>query len=410
MSADTALLSDLVTYLNRGVAPKYVESGGIRVYNQKCVRDQRVSDGPSRRTQPSARLSQIDKGLRLFDILINSTGVGTLGRVGQIFGLDESATADSHLTIVRPDPEKIDPLFLGYVLKAYESEIERLGEGSTGQTELSRAKLGELEINLISRDAQKSASAFLYAIDRRLNLLRRISEDIDSFARTLFREWFGSGNSEDWPTARLDQHLTAHRGLSYKGAGLCESGEGVPMHNLNSVYEGGGYKYPGIKYYKGEFKDRHVLKPGDIIVTNTEQGHEHRLIGFPAVVPSIFGDNGIFSQHIYRIVPLDSSYLGREFIYYLLMASHVRDQIIGSTNGSTVNMLAISGLQDSTFSLPPQDIVEKFAATVRPLWEMTERNEKESRDLVKLRDLLLPMLIAGDLQLKGSVELLEVLP
>jgi type I restriction enzyme S subunit len=182
------------------------------------------------------------------------------------------------------------------------------------------------------------------------------------------------------------------------------------MHNLNSVYEGGGYKYPGIKYYKGEFKERHVLKPGDIIVTNTEQGHEHRLIGFPAVVPSIFGDNGIFSQHIYRIVPLDSSYLGREFIYYLLMAGHVRDQIIGSTNGSTVNMLAISGLQDSTFSLPPQDIVEKFTAIVRPLWEMTERNEKESRDLIKLRDLLLPMLIAGDLQLKGSVELLGVLP
>jgi type I restriction enzyme S subunit len=410
MSANTALLSDLVTYLNRGVAPKYVETGGIRVYNQKCIRGQRVSDGPSRRTQASARLSQVDKELRLFDVLINSTGVGTLGRVGQIFGLDEPATADSHLTIVRPDPQKIDPLFLGYVLKAYEPEIERLGEGSTGQTELSRAKLGELEINLISRDAQKSASAFLYAIDKRLNLLRRISEDIDVFARTLFREWFGAGNSEDWPTARLDQHLTAHRGLSYKGAGLCESGEGVPMHNLNSVYEGGGYKYPGIKYYKGEFRERHVLKPGDIIVTNTEQGHEHRLIGFPAVVPSIFGDNGIFSQHIYRIVPLDSGYLGREFIYYLLMAGHVRDQIIGSTNGSTVNMLAISGLQDSTFSLPPQDIVEKFTATVRPFWEMAERNEKESSDLIKLRDLLLPMLIAGDLQLKGSVELLGVLP
>ncbi len=410
MSANTALLSDLVTYLNRGVAPKYVETGGIRVYNQKCVRDQRVSDGPSRRTQASARPSQMDKELRPFDVLINSTGVGTLGRVGQIFGLDEPATADSHLTIVRPDPKKIDPLFLGYVLKACEPEIERLGEGSTGQTELSRAKLGELEINLISRDAQKSASAFLYAIDKRLTLLRRISEDIDGFARTLFREWFGAGNNENWPTARLNQHLTAHRGLSYKGAGLCESGEGVPMHNLNSVYEGGGYKYPGIKYYKGDFKERHFLKPGDIIVTNTEQGHEHRLIGFPAVVPSIFGDSGIFSQHIYRIVPLDSSYLGREFIYYLLMAGHVRDQIIGSTNGSTVNMLAISGLQDSTFSLPPQDIVERFTATVKPLLAMTERNEKESRDLINLRDLLLPMLIGGDLQLKDSVELLGVLP
>ncbi|EOD5215658.1 hypothetical protein LJG46_31720 [Pseudomonas aeruginosa] len=94
MSADRALLSDLVTYLNRGVAPKYVEAGGIRVYNQKCVRDQRISEGPSRRTQASHRSTQMEKELRQFDILVNSTGVGTLGRVGQFFELNESATAD----------------------------------------------------------------------------------------------------------------------------------------------------------------------------------------------------------------------------------------------------------------------------------------------------------------------------
>lgn len=410
MNADKASLSNLVTYLNRGIAPKYVEAGGIRVYNQKCVRDQRISEAPSRRTQVNQRSTQKDKELRQFDVLVNSTGVGTLGRVGQIFELDEPATADSHLTIVRPDPEKIDPLFFGYALKAYEPEIERLGEGSTGQTELSRAKLGALEIDIIPRDAQQSASAFLYSIDKRLSLLRRIGEHLDEFARTLFRDRFCDGLVEDWPTAQLSQHLTAQRGLSYKGSGLCSSDEGVPMHNLNSVYEGGGYKYPGIKYYKGEFKERHILKPGDIIVANTEQGHEHRLIGFPAVVPSIFGDSGIYSQHIYRVTPVDSTYLSREFIYYLLMASTVRDQVIGATNGSTVNMLALSGLQDSTFSLPPKELVDQFTASIRPLWKMAERNERESRDLISLRDFLLPQLISGDLKINGSEELLGMRP
>lgn len=410
MNADKALLSDLVTYLNRGIAPKYIEAGGIRVYNQKCVRDQRISEAPSRRTQVNQRPTQKDKELRQFDVLVNSTGVGTLGRVGQIFELDEPATADSHLTIVRPDPEKIDPLFLGYTLKAYEPEIERLGEGSTGQTELSRAKLGALEIDIIPRDAQQSASAFLYSIDKRLNLLRRIGEHLDEFARTLFRDRFGDGLVADWPTVQLSQHLAAQRGLSYKGSGLCSPDEGVPMHNLNSVYEGGGYKYPGIKYYKGEFKERHILKPGDIIVANTEQGHEHRLIGFPAVVPSIFGGSGIYSQHVYRVTPVDSTYLSREFIYYLLMAGNVRDQIIGATNGSTVNMLALSGLQDSTFSLPPKELVDQFTASIRPLWQMAERNERESRDLISLRDFLLPQLISGDLKINGSEELLGIRP
>lgn len=410
MSADRALLSDLVTYLNRGIAPKYVEAGGIRVYNQKCVRDQRISEGQSRRTQASQRSTQMEKELRQFDILVNSTGVGTLGRVGQFFELNEPATADSHLTIVRPDSEKIDPLFLGYVLKAYEPEIENLGEGSTGQTELSRAKLGSLEITVIPRDAQQSASAFLYSIDKRLNILRRIGEHLDEIARMLFKERFGDGLNQGWPTSQLSQHITAQRGLSYKGSGLCGPDEGVPMHNLNSVYEGGGYKYPGIKFYKGEFKERHVLKPGDIIVANTEQGHEHRLIGFPAVVPAIFGNSGIYSQHIYRVTPVDSTYLSREFIYYLLMASTVREQVIGATNGSTVNMLALSGMQDSTFSLPPRELVDQFTASIRPLWKMVERNEKESRDLISLRDFLLPQLISGELKINGSEELLGVRP
>jgi len=128
------------------------------------------------------------------------------------------------------------------------------------------------------------------------------------------------------------------RGLSYKGAGLAEEGEGVPMHNLNSVYEGGGYKYEGIKYYKGEFKERHKVFPGDIIVTNTEQGHELLLIGYPAVVPKFFGEEGIFSQHIYRL-KINDARITRQFLYYLLMSHDVHEQITGATNGSTVNML-----------------------------------------------------------------------
>ena len=64
---------------------------------------------------------------------------------------------------------------------------------------------------------------------------------------------------------------------------------GLPMHNLNSVFEGGGYKFEGIKFYKSDYQERHLISVGDIIVTNTEQGHEFKLIGFPAIVPSSFG-------------------------------------------------------------------------------------------------------------------------
>jgi hypothetical protein len=43
------------------------------------------------------------------------------------------------------------------------------------------------------------------------------------------------------------------------------------------------------------------LKADDIIVANTEQGHEHRLIGFPAVIPSYFNGENIFTHHIFKV-------------------------------------------------------------------------------------------------------------
>ena len=158
------------------------------------------------------------------------------------------------------------------------------------------------------------------------------------------------------------------RGLSYKGAGLAEEGEGVPMHNLNSVYEGGDYKYEGIKYYKGPFKERHKVFPGDIIITNTEQGHDLLLIGYPAVVPKFYGEEGIFSQHIYRLNIFDSR-ITNQYLYYLLMTFDVREQITGATNGSTVNMLPKDGIQWATFKLPPQELIKQFSEMAQQYWD-----------------------------------------
>ena len=92
---------------------------------------------------------------------------------------------------------------------------------------------------------------------------------------------------EGWDVKSMGDCISLERGLSYKGAGLAS--KGMPMHNLNSVHEGGGYKDYGIKFYKGEFKDRHVTRPDDVIVSNTEQGHDRLLIGFAAIVPKRFG-------------------------------------------------------------------------------------------------------------------------
>ena len=140
-----ALLSEVTNELRRGVSPRYVSDGGICVLNQKCIRDQIVSFADARQhdciSKPVA-----GRELKSGDVLVNSTGVGTLGRVAQIWQMDAPTIVDSHVTIVRANLEVMPPIYLGLNLMERQAEIEGLGEGSTGQTELSRVQLGKLQI------------------------------------------------------------------------------------------------------------------------------------------------------------------------------------------------------------------------------------------------------------------------
>jgi len=169
-------LSEVTSELRRGITPKYIERGGVCVVNQRCVRNGKVSFDASRRHDDTARATD-GRQLEVGDVLVNSTGVGTLGRVGQVWYLPNSAVADSHVTVVRAR-DTISKIYLGQSLRSREAEIEALGEGSTGQTELSRTRLGELAVLVPS-------GALLDAFDKVAQpILRRISVN-DESSRTL---------------------------------------------------------------------------------------------------------------------------------------------------------------------------------------------------------------------------------
>ncbi|MFE5936222.1 restriction endonuclease subunit S [Streptomyces sp. NPDC056470] len=151
--------------LTRGVAPKYSEnSDDLVVLNQKCIRDGRVSLTPARLTLRDK--VKAPKLLVRNDVLVNSTGVGTLGRVARWTSGGEG-TVDSHITIVRFDKSLVDPVCAGFAMLQIQPEIEAMGEGSTGQTELRRAQLGALQIILPSRARQAQLRPKLDALEER---------------------------------------------------------------------------------------------------------------------------------------------------------------------------------------------------------------------------------------------------
>ena len=140
----TKKLGDVCAFLNRGVSPKYLEKGGICVLNQKCVRNHRVNYEQSRRHDTDAKPVSEERIIKLGDVLVNSTGTGTLGRVAQVREMPpEPTTVDSHVTIVRPKSGKFYRDFFGYMLVLIEEAIKDAGEGCGGQTELARSVLAE---------------------------------------------------------------------------------------------------------------------------------------------------------------------------------------------------------------------------------------------------------------------------
>jgi type I restriction enzyme S subunit len=274
----------------------------------------------------------------------------------------------------------------------------------------------------------KALVAVLDAVELQSELNRQISDTLEQTARAIFQSWFvdfdpvnakAKGIRPDgldaeaaklfpdkfensslglvpkgWKIVSLGDHVEVAKGLSYKGEGLAESG--MTLHNLNSVYEGGGYKYEGVKHYVGEYRPSHIIRAGDVIVTNTEQGHDHLLIGYSALIPKRYGDLGLFSHHTYRLRPLPHSPLTPQFIHYLLLTSRFRSEVTAYTNGTTVNMLPAEGLKRPRLVLPPAELIRRFTEFVTPLIDKAEANYEESRSLTVTRDALLPKLLSGE--------------
>lgn len=138
-------LDDLTTELRRGISPKYTEVDGVRVVNQRCIRNHSIDYSVCRLNDESLRKVE-GRHLEVGDVVVNSTGVGTLGRMAQVLYLDEPAVVDSHVTIVRPNTELVKPYTFGRLMLSIEPLVESMGLGSTGQTELSRVHLGELVV------------------------------------------------------------------------------------------------------------------------------------------------------------------------------------------------------------------------------------------------------------------------
>ena len=177
-------LDDITTELRRGISPKYTEENGIRVVNQRCIRNHTIDFAVCRLNDPSLRKVE-GRLLDIGDVLVNSTGVGTLGRMAQVYELEEDTVVDSHVTVVRPDNSKVEKYYFGRLMLSIESIVESMGQGSTGQTELSRKHLGELSVCLPPSKIQKFVEDIFFSYAEKVNFNLGQSDTLAKIRDTL---------------------------------------------------------------------------------------------------------------------------------------------------------------------------------------------------------------------------------
>lgn len=182
-------LENFALSISRGVTPKYYKEEDVEpslVLNQRCIRDGWVSPKAARLMLPRAKAKNAgiaEQG----DLLVNSTGQGTLGRVGR-WSHEEALYVDSHVSVVKPDLTKIAPTLLSYLVFPRQSQIEDMAEGSTGQTELSPTRLGSLELPVIPQDEQDIIEQKLLILEEKAHAAAAEIEKLEAMRDALLPE------------------------------------------------------------------------------------------------------------------------------------------------------------------------------------------------------------------------------
>ena len=169
------VLEELCSFISRGLTPKYDENSDELILGQTCVRNNIVTLDNARKHKPKQRT---EKWVKQWDALINSTGVGSLGRVGIVYFDMDNVAIDSHITVIRPKSALIRH-YVGRNLLSRQLEIENMAVGSTGQTELPKERVKSLPIMLPDENALIRFNAIIepiaYQLYRNIEESRRLA-------------------------------------------------------------------------------------------------------------------------------------------------------------------------------------------------------------------------------------------
>ncbi|MGI9098107.1 MAG: restriction endonuclease subunit S [Solirubrobacteraceae bacterium] len=322
--------------------------------------------------------------------------------------------------LLRPQAN-VDSRFLMYRLAADDLQA-RMSEMATGATvpHLNMADIRAFKVPDVPEiGQQRRRAAILGAFDELTETNERRIEVLEELARSLYREWFvrfrfpgsspppASGEMpRGWRIVPLGELCDVIRGRSYRSSELSET-EGVLFLNLKCVGRGGGFRPGGLKRYTGRFKDAQRVTTGDVLVAVTDMTQERRIVAQAFRVPDLGEPLAIPSLDLVVLSPLISGL--RAYLYAFLRYSGFGDRVRHFANGANVLHLAVERILEEHFVVPDEQTLAEFTHHIELLLDEGEFLAHANRRLAAARDLLLPRLVTGRLDI-SDIDLGDLLP
>lgn len=342
-----------------------------------------------------------------YDILYSM--IGTIGNVVQV-KFDSIDFAVKNMGIFKMGKDALRSTWMYYWLKSPSSReyvYQRLA-GST-QSYLTLNSLREFPILYPGDIKAKKIVSILKSLDDKIEVNRKINENLEQQAQALFKSWF-----VDFEPFKNGEFVESELGMIPKGWRVGNLGElvyeiesgsrpkggaeidGVPSIGAEKIERFGIYDFSGEKYinndYYAKMKRGHV-KDGDVLLykDGAYTGKTSlALDGYP------YNECAV-NEHVFLLRTKSSQY--QFYLYYLMSYPEIRTMIhtLASAKAAQpgLNQKELLGLN---ISMPGEGIIRQFNNLLSSNMHQIANRAKESRRLAELRDTLLPKLMSGELK------------
>ena len=381
-------LGEVTSFITKGIPPKYSDyesESTIWVLNQKCNRNFEISYSDARLHDYNLKKIPENKMLMDGDVLINSTGTGTAGRVAQLQNIQKPTTIDGHMILLRPTDD-IDSLYYGYAIKACQSQIEGFAEGSTGQTELNRKRLqDEIIVRYpVDKQEQKAIAYFLLDLDEKIKINVKINNNLEQQAKAIFANEFLFLEilPEDWKQGSLIDIADYLNGLAMQKYRPTVDEEGIPVLKIKELRQ--GCCDSNSELCSTNIKNDYIVHDGDVIFSWSGS----------LLVDFWCGGTCGLNQHLFKVT---SNKYDKWFFYSWTKHHLDRFIAVAADKATTMGHIKRDELAKAKVLIPNEADYDRIRALLQPIYDLIITNRIENKKLASLRDTLLPKLMSGEL-------------